>query len=544
MYISSIKLTNIRSYNNLELNLSKSINLLVGNNNSGKSTIIKSIFQLQNTSAIGIEDIRKSVSAGRIYLDLEDISQTDVSAFLLAKKDEIIHFPSTNRVKVQFGMYNSLIEKQRNTEAHFFDLNLPHSFDESGRLQIDKSIKIEDELRDFHSLPNLESHQNFIFPFFSKRKTNNYASQQGPSESDIVNEDFRNITAKVQKLSNPSHPKYKRFVKYINDILGFSIGVIPDRSNNYNNTGIYVSDNTYIPISSMGEGVVNILGLIVMLLTENGKLYLIEELENDIHPRALKKLLELIIEKSSDNQFVISTHSNIVLKYLGIQGSKIFHLRWKPYEKTEEDRLPTTSIKLLGDDPKEKLELLEELGYDLFDFDLHKSYLIFEESSAETLFKKFLIPTFFPRLEGKIKTVAATGAHDLKARFHDFLRLFVFIHTTPAYTARAWVVADGDDAGKTNIESLRRSFASWDPSHFISLPKFNIEEFFPERFQQEFAEILQISDKGKKRDAKIKFNKKVMDWTNVDRETAKTEFANSSTELIGLLQKIQDKLLL
>ena len=43
------------------------------------------------------------------------------------------------------------------------------------------------------------------------------------------------------------------------------------------------------------------------------KLFLIEEPENDLHPKALKALLELILESSASNQFVISTHSNTLI---------------------------------------------------------------------------------------------------------------------------------------------------------------------------------------------------------------------------------------
>jgi hypothetical protein len=57
----------------------------------------------------------------------------------------------------------------------------------------------------------------------------------------------------------------------------------------------------------MGEGIPHLLGLINDLCLAENKLFLIEEPENDIHPKALKRLLDLIIQKSQSNQFVIST---------------------------------------------------------------------------------------------------------------------------------------------------------------------------------------------------------------------------------------------
>jgi predicted ATP-dependent endonuclease of OLD family len=56
----------------------------------------------------------------------------------------------------------------------------------------------------------------------------------------------------------------------------------------------------------------------------DGNLFLVEELENDIHPEGLKAILDVIVEKSSSSQFIVSTHSNIVTKYLGsAPGAKV-----------------------------------------------------------------------------------------------------------------------------------------------------------------------------------------------------------------------------
>ena len=51
----------------------------------------------------------------------------------------------------------------------------------------------------------------------------------------------------------------------------------------------------------MGEGVTNILGLITDLCVAENNIFLIEEPENDIHPKALKALLDLIASKADAN---------------------------------------------------------------------------------------------------------------------------------------------------------------------------------------------------------------------------------------------------
>lgn len=542
MYIKKLNLKNIRSFSNLDITFSNSINLLVGHNNSGKSTIIKALNKLQNNHSLSVEDVRKGTEWGKIYIDLENISEDERKTFVIGEKNATRSFPNTNKVKIAFELYNDLVPEKRKQDAVLFDGHCHFNIDKLGVINAQNKNGAVEEPITFHSLPNIETQNNFIYPLFAKRKYGHYGNNQlGERETFAVSEDLRNLTSKIQRISNPSLPKFKRFEKLVRDILGFAIGIIPHGETS-TNIGVYIDDNTVIPIDHMGEGVVNVLGLIVTLLTEDNKLYLIEEPENDIHPAALKKLLQLIIDKSKKNQFVISTHSNIVVKYLGIEGSKLFHLKWKPGEENKETQVPTTEVAELENEPESRIQLLEELGYDLFDFDLFSSYLILEESSAETLIKDFLIPLFYPSLQGKLKTIAAAGADDLSPRFHDFLRLFVYIHQNPIYKSRVWVIADGDDAGKKNIDFIKSKFPSWSPEHFINLKKNNIEEYYPEQFKERFASIIGEHDKQKKRELKRALTLEFISFVQKDTENAKELLKESCKELLEILSDIEKTL--
>ncbi len=67
----------------------------------------------------------------------------------------------------------------------------------------------------------------------------------------------------------------------------------------------------------MGTGVAGILGLITELALADDRLFLIESLENDCHPLAVRRLADLIIEGSTRNQFVITTNSEVLTGRLG-----------------------------------------------------------------------------------------------------------------------------------------------------------------------------------------------------------------------------------
>src|SRR5690606_3132870 len=106
---------------------------------------------------------------------------------------------------------------------------------------------------------------------------------------------------------------------------------------------------------------------------------------------------------------------------------------------------------------------------------------------------------------------AAKGVDDLDARVSDFNRLFVYIHTSPIYHQKAWVVADGDVAGLECVEKLKQKFNSWPADHFLNFTKKNFEEFYPDRFQNDVKAAFALQGK-KKQAAKERLFLEVMNW--------------------------------
>ncbi|HTF06460.1 MAG TPA: hypothetical protein VK826_20650 [Bacteroidia bacterium] len=265
-------------------------------------------------------------------------------------------------------------------------------------------------------------------------------------------------------------------------------------------------------------------------------------MENDIHPEALKKLLALIVSKSNQNQFIVSTHSHIVLKYLGAApDSKIFYTEWSPHgtDNAEYKNIPTSHISEIQNTPESRMQILHKLGYEFQDFDLYHGYLLLEESSAEQIIRDFLIPSFAPELYGRIKTIAARGVDDLEVRVQDFNRLFVFIHTNPIYNKRAWVMADGDEAGQNCIAKLKEIYSQWPREHFGNFTAHRFEEYYPTRFQKDVQAVFAAADRKKRQQRKSELLQKVVQWAFNNREDAVTEFSESASEVIQFLKKLK-----
>jgi len=534
MKIKSLELIHLKSYDHSTIELSRNINLLVGANNSGKSTLIKALLNLQYP-IFSRSDIRSTFGDAKTIIEIIEVADDDHKMFYNAKEPKQHRISNKYTVLWGIGIPPANVEQQQHL---YFDTNLSHKRLANHTFQHLHPVSEVNFLKEFPRFSNNERN-NYIYPFLSKRKTDHYDLNIKQQETFEVTDSLRTLAAKLQKISNPSHTKYGEFIRLCNDILGFTIGVISSEHGSL--PGIYTTETEMVPISNMGDGVANIVGFIILLLTEDNKLYLVEELENDIHPKALKKLLELIISKSKENQFVISTHSHIVVKYLGaVPDSKIFYIDWHPsfFKDEKEYRIPTSQVSEVENSPANRIGVLEKLGYEFFDFELHESYLILEESSAERIIRDFLIPHFTPGLYNRIKTIAAKGVSDLEPRVHDFNRLFVFIHTSPAYYKKAWVIADGDTPGKECIDKLKENFKDW-TDHLLNFSQGAFEYYFPKRFQEEVKEVLAIADKKEKRQAKKELLDSVLMWVIENSEVAIAEFGTSAKEVIDILKEIE-----
>lgn len=464
MRVVSIRLKNFRSFEDSGVvKLSKKITVLIGANNSGKTSVLRGLQLIQDAAYNKFSDVRVNTSESNVDIVFEGISR-DASSFF--RKQMAI---STNELN---GSWNFSIrvrsEDRKNGDVEYKIL--------SGN----SVLKTGNNLRFQAIEPN-----HFIIPHLSKRKVFGYNEDIKEPQVLSITSDFSNLGAKLFRLGNSSYPFHKRYIEACHSILGFELTVIPSQHGHV--PGIYMPDGySTLSVDQLGEGVVNIAYFLASLLIYKDKLFIIEEPENDLHPEALKKLLELIVLSSNDNQFVISTHSNIVVKYL-CDVSENYLCRI-----TLEDNGPSKASQIKQVlDTDERIEVLSELGYSISDFNLWDAWIILEESSAERIIRDYLIPWFAPGLSKKVRTISSGGASKVGRVFEDLNRLFCFTHLTPIYQQKSWVLVDGDDAGKEIIEKLKSSYSSDRHGKFRSFLKNNFEEYYPHEFSKEVRKVLE-----------------------------------------------------
>lgn len=497
MYVSEISLAGIRSFDSRQLRLSHRINVFVGANNCGKSTLLRTVLGLQYNPPFDLGvDSRHGYAAG-------------APSFRLTLNGQL---------PPQFQALTAPLFMDWKSNA--FQGSTPTN----GVVGVGTPVF------------NPTSPQNAIYPYLSRRKAVAYSESVRVNESSTITTDFQFLNAKLDLVTNSERPVFHPFMQACEDILGFRVSTAPSDNGK---RGVYIIDDfRAIPLAAMGEGVTNILGLLVDLFLAEKKIFVIEEIENDIHPGALKKLLRLIASDKRENQFLVSTHSNIVVRVLCAETtSKLFNVSMRFV-----DRIPTSSVDEVPGEAGARRAVLEDLGYEFADFDLHAAWLFLEESSAEQIIRDYLVPWFAPKLAGRLRTFAAGGINNVEVKFNDFDRLFVFLNLESTYKNRAWVIVDSGQAEAKVIESLRTKWTpkGWASDNFQQFSEHDFERYFPERFKYDIdAACAETMDKQAKRERKSALLKQVVAWVDDDATNAKIEFQTSAGDVIERLQKIE-----
>ncbi|MFD9631702.1 ATP-dependent nuclease [Streptomyces violascens] len=504
MKIAKISLENWKSFSSTgEIPLGV-INVLVGRNNSGKSGFLRAIHLLQNGADLQTENMRIGESGTRVKCTL-------VSADMAADLRRHLSIPNfhSGEAVVATTTMGDLSGGGFNCELSGISTYGAPPF-------------------------QAEEPSNFIYTYFSKRKVVAFDRTVDLTRTVSVAPDLRNLVAKVSRLSAPDYIGFDEYTKLCLDVLGFRVGVYA--SHGGSQAGISIGRHDHVSIESMGEGVSSLLGLITDLCMGEGNLFLIEEPENDVHPESLKSLLRVIVEKSAKNQFVVTTHSNIVTRYLGAAPeSRLFAVE----SDFEIGQVPTSRIREIDPTPEARIEVLRGLGYELSDFDLWDAWIILEESSAEAVIS-YLIRWFVPRL-ARVRTISANGVSKAVPTFEDFRRLFLFAHLEKQYQGRAWVVVDGDEPGNDVVRQLREKYQTWPDGNFRTWSHGDFERYYPEIFKEQVDKVLALPH-GKKRNAKSQLTRAVREWIDRNPELAKEEFGKSAVEVIEFLREVDGKL--
>lgn len=500
MKIDGLRLAGIRCFDDTGwISLSPRINLFVGPNNAGKSTLIKGVLAWQGQSFV------ETVDNGDIRPDVSDIT------YELGVSEVPNGIRTVTGVVHETGPALTLVRHIKG--AHSPRPDVPEKIITSpGGYFV------------------AERPDNQIVPFVARRKAFQFAHAVDRRSVVHTNGTLQNLYSRVDTIVS-GHPENARFQTAVRGILGLEIAT--QATDSGKEAGFYFDRRTFVALDRMGDGVSEMVGLIAELCLEEGKVFVLEEPETNIHPTGLRALLKLVREASERNQFIIATHSNVVLRELAIdETTKVFRV-----SRTAEDPRAPSEVDEVPRSAAAHRDLLAELGYAFADFDLHDAWLFLEEASAESVFNLVLVPLFAPDLRGRLRTFSTRGLAGVIPSISDFTRLIAFVHLQPVYRDRLWIRVDSD--GQAIVDDLRARFDYLDATAAGTFSEKDFERYYPARFVADADAALALPNKKARQAAKAALLEAVLAWSAAGGPEVEVEWSASAREPIAVLSTIR-----
>jgi hypothetical protein len=381
--------------------------------------------------------------------------------------------------------------------------------------------------------PSSREPDNLIVPVLALRRQNPAIVQRVTSElGKTVDSGDANLVARLIRMQADPEAM-SNYIRISKRMLGVGIGsILVDHGQE---VGISITPDESVPLAAMGTGVSGALSLLIGMAGARGKLFLVEEPESDLHPEALKVLLDEIEGSSASNQFIVATHSATVLTRLaGVEGAVVLEVEGR-YEIEDGRSLPTSTLAVV-EGSERRIQVLRKLGYSPIDLGMPEAWLILEESSAES-FIRWVIQLCVPRLAA-VRTVAGQGVSRVRPLFSRLRETFLYVHLDPYYRSRAWVIVDGDDVGREVVENLRNTYRDWDPRHFSFWSREGIEYYYPSHFQERVRRAMCECDQDEKKKLKEVLGRDVIDWIRGNPDEARTELVSCAADVVHALQDI------
>lgn len=337
MIISKLKIQNYKLFKEKIIDFNDEINILVGNNDSGKSTILEAV-SIVTTGKINRIYIDKFISASFFNNDVrneyikalslkEYIAPPEIIIEAYCKDDPILnnHKGSNNSLgedccgitfsyEFDHEQYASIYKEElingdiKDIPIEYYKINFK-SFNGDNNLQLRnlpfKVLMIDTSKKDYSNLVNGFIDNN-ISELLSEEDQVNLKSEYRRNQ-----QNFKTLPA-ITNLNKKLHDN----VKINNKTVSINI-----KDNNLNKwkdeMSVSVDD---IPFENIGFGTQNSIKIELALSNSKEKVntILIEEPENNLSYSNMNKLVSNIEENNNDKQLFISSHSSFIANKLGL----------------------------------------------------------------------------------------------------------------------------------------------------------------------------------------------------------------------------------
>jgi putative ATP-dependent endonuclease of the OLD family len=228
------------------------------------------------------------------------------------------------------------------------------------------------------------------------------------------------------------------------------------------------TENVSYDINNVGQGMQTLVLMLSTILLLKPSIVLMDEPEVHMHPSLIKEFVRYIQLLSIDTQFIITTHSLVLIQEVGLD--KVFLLK----NEIEQKGIIVSKV----EDKNKLLEAVQQLGYeiDTLTYTQKPSVYVFTEGPSD---KDFIL-AFAEKanLQAQVNSFStAFIAMGGKGNRYKLANLINTLNEEEFIDAPLLMILDKDETTNSSIEEIRDTFFSKNPKRLHYLSKRQIENY-------------------------------------------------------------------
>ena len=450
MFIRKVKIHNFKCYKDFEITLEEGLNIIVGDNEAGKSTILEAI-NLALSGIINGKSIWNEISQYIFNKEIVDAYIESVDTAPMALPDITIEiFFGGSENPLMNGNANS--DRDNSAEGFCFRIAFNDKYADEYEALVQrgnvKSLPIEyyditwtTFARDTITTRSIPYKSSLIDSSGYRYQSGNDLYLSRIIKGSLEPQDITSIAQAHRKMRDTfvNDPSIQTINKKINQDASLTdkkiaLSVELVTKNAWENSLVTQLDD--IPFNYVGKGEQCVIKTELALAkcnSQNASIILLEEPENHVSHTRLNKLIKCISEQYAEKQILISTHSSFVANKLGL--GKVMLL----------DNLKITKFSDLSEETYNFFKKVA--GYDTLRMILCKKAILCEGASDELVIQK----AYMQLNDGRLPIEDGIEVISVGVSFLRFLEIADFIQTKIA------VVTDNDG----DMEAIKKKYKNY-----------------------------------------------------------------------------------
>ena len=320
MLMESFEVENFRSLKHLKLEKLARVNLLVGKNNSGKTSVLEAffaLFSIDTSHWLSIIDSERGLDNSKsdyryIFYGFDINNVIRLSAIHKKPNSTDASSADTFNITIAANEQASLREREPRATVRrtglmslLIKLELPYSFEPI-------TFELSRTDRNVNQLTPISAGAENIF-----NDGINFSTMSRYAEGEIITTSIDRSTLS-EKIESIKFNKQEFGLLSVLRLIDSRIKSIELGSNNQIYFDLGTSFRTLLPLNLMGEGIQRLLDIISAMASRIGGVVMIDEIDNGLHYSALRILWKGILQaaREYDVQIFATTHSAEALRHL------------------------------------------------------------------------------------------------------------------------------------------------------------------------------------------------------------------------------------